>query len=54
VAWVALGSTFRPTARPRAASAASSVAWLTRPARSSFKTSSDAIECQADSTEVDG
>src|SRR5207253_10296332 len=53
-ACVVLGNTLRPTASPRASSAASEVAWRTLPTRSSFKVIRDAMECHADSTEVDG
>ena len=46
--WEAFGSTFSPTERPRAASAASSVAWVTRFSRKSFMTRRDPIEWSAE------
>ena len=51
---MALGSTFNPTARPKASSAASSVAWVTLFVRSSFKMSRDAIEWKAVRLRVEG
>ena len=52
--WEAFGSTFSPTERPRAASAASSVAWVTRFSRKSFMTRRDPIEWSAERLRVDG
>ena len=52
--WVALGSTFNPTARPKASSAASSVAWVTLFFRRSFMMSRDAIEWKAVRLRVEG